>query len=100
MVENLVEHTKGKLALENRGFDYELEKKLSNHIYRNLYNEDITITYEDTNDESPPPRIDLMDVKLTKYSPFNYLCLPIQKPIAERREYGRSVNHLVFDEML
>jgi hypothetical protein len=99
LVKKFSDYTNDKFAIGNVGLNYELEKQLFRHLYRNLYNEETSITYEGPKEESPLPKIDLMDVEPTKYNPFNYLCLPIKKLVAEQREYERNMKDLVFDKV-
>ena len=99
LVDKFFDHINDKFAVGNVGLNYELEKQIFKHLYRNLYNEELAITYEGPKEESPPPKIDLMNVEPTKYNPFNYLCLPIRKLVAEQREYERNINDLAFDRM-
>jgi hypothetical protein len=73
-----------------------LEKRLREHIQRNMYNEEIVITYEGPKEEPPPPKFDLTDPYPIKFSPFDYFCLPHRKLAAERREYEMSMDDLPY----
>ena len=57
-------------AIQNNGLGLVLEKKLKEHIQRNMYNEEIVITYKGPKEESPPPKLDLTDPYPIKFSPF------------------------------
>ena len=92
LVKRLFEYTNDRFELNDRDLGYELEKKLFKHINRNLYDDEITIEYEEPYDnDPPPPKVDFINVLPARYSPFNYLCLPSRQLAAERREYEKSL---------
>ena len=48
-----------------------LEKRLKEHIQRNMYNEEIVITYKGPKEEPHPAKLDLTDPSPIKFSPFD-----------------------------
>ena len=91
LVDKISEHN-DQFAIPKLGMSYELERELQKYLHRNIYNEEIVITYEKPKEEPPiPPEIDLSDPCVVKFSPFNYFCLPIRKHASDRREYDYSM---------
>ena len=52
---------------------------------KNAFSDEIVVHYEGPKEEPIPPSIDLGDLCLTKFSPFDYFCFPQRKFAAERR---------------
>ena len=59
-------------AIQNNGLGRVVKERLRNHNQRNVYNEEIVITYKGPKEEPPPPKLDLIDPHLIKFSPFDY----------------------------
>jgi hypothetical protein len=80
LVRNLFEHTNDKFEWIVRGVDAGFTDNLFRHTARNPIEDEITIMYEGFLADKPPPQeFEFMDVKITKYSPFNCLCLTTRK---------------------
>ena len=95
MVDKISEQN-DQFAIVNIGLDFMLGRRLREYLYRNLYNEEIAITYKGPKEEPPLPKLDLTDLAPIKFSPFNYFCLPIWKLAAERRKYEMNMDDLPY----
>ena len=84
------------LAIRNNELGYSLEYRLTRFCQKNAYNDELVVHYEGPREEPVPPEIDLEDFCPTKFSPFDYFCLPQRKLAAERREYEMSFNDLSY----
>ena len=83
-------------ALQNNELGYSLEYRLTRFCQKNAYSDELVVHYEGPKEEPVPPIIDLGDFCPTKFSPFDYFCLPQRKLVAERREYEMSFQDLSY----
>ena len=74
-------------ALRNNELGYSLEYRLTRFCQKNAFSDEIVVHYEGPKEEPVPPVIHLGDLCPTKFSPFDYFCLPQRKLAAEHREY-------------
>ena len=84
------------LAIRNNELGYSLEYRLTKFCQKNAYNDELVVQYEGPKEETIPPELDLGDFCPTKFSPFDYLCLPQRKLSAEHREYEMSFTDLSY----
>src|SRR3989337_2308740 len=66
-------------AIQNNVLWFVPRDKLREYNQRNVYNEEIAITYKGPKEEPIPPKLDLTDSYPIKFSPFDYFCLPQRK---------------------
>ena len=83
-------------ALRNNELGYSLEYRLTIFCQKNAFSDEIVVHYEGPREEPVPPVIDLGDICPTKFSPFDYFCLPQRKLASERREYEMSFQDLPY----
>ena len=83
-------------AIWNNELGYSLEYRLTKFCQKSAYNDALVVQYEGPKEEPIPPKVDLGDFCPTKFSPFDYFCLPQRKIAAECREYEMSFNNLSY----
>ena len=83
-------------ALRNNELGYSLEYRLTRFCQKNAFSDELVVHYEGPREEPVPPEIDLGDFCPTKFSPFDYFCLPQRKLSAEHREYEMSFQDLSY----